>query len=152
MKPNNLSNIYEFLETSGLLETGTPEEITAARAQYWKNHRAAFRRQQRQERKEYNIAFQKSDSTLLRNAAKYHHLSETEFIRKATISYIKHERVPINEECLIEIHQILVMIYTHVQILEEAYTDRSRSHLLKQFETLEKQIRAKLFNPSNNDH
>lgn len=76
VKSNN--GIYGFLEASGVLETGTAEEISALRKRYWKEYKRLWRNNKRKNEKELTISFNSEELLVLTKAAKKTSFQQTQ--------------------------------------------------------------------------
>lgn len=52
------SNIYNYLKSSGILETGTHAEIQMVRKEYWKEYKRNWRKNKRNNVKEITISLE----------------------------------------------------------------------------------------------
>jgi hypothetical protein len=142
------SNIYEYLEAIGVLDTGTNEEIQDARKQYWKNYRAAYQRQKRKEQHIYTITFNKKEMRLLAPAIKKHHSNCTQYIKLAVLAYTQQQFVVLDPAAINQIRELLTKNYTTLQNIEEKLPEGYlHISLIKQFAGLEQNIIQALHSP-----
>lgn len=144
----NTSGIYEYLETCGVLETGTDKELEEARKEYWKKYRATYQRQKRKEQNAFTVLFNKKEMRLLKPVVQKHHSNYTRFIKQATLAYIQQQFVVIDPASVNQIRELLTKNYTTIQNIEERFpVGYSRVSLTKQFADLEQEIQQALYNP-----
>lgn len=79
------SELYDYLEQTGVLSNGSPEAIAEAKQTYWKAVRKAWRKKQREECKSYNIFFTPSEQTKINKAVSTYNISATKFIKQAAL-------------------------------------------------------------------
>lgn len=160
IKPN--SNIWQYLNSVGVLEKGTEEEIKVAKKAYKKKYLLAYKQQQRREKHEYIILLSKENGEFdsVATAAKKHSLSVTAFLKEATLAYIKQYYIVPNRVQLAKMEQILAQCLNEVQLItrtKEKYSwEREQKYeaIEKRIIKLENEIRNVLSNPplaSTND-
>ena len=84
----NKSSIYEYLDSTKVLEFGTEQDIAQARKKYWKEYKVQWRRQKRKAEKELTTSWTAEESKILAEAARKHKISKTSFIKTSTLAYI----------------------------------------------------------------
>ncbi|MBL7821296.1 MAG: hypothetical protein JNL65_11835 [Saprospiraceae bacterium] len=148
---NSKSSIYSFLKSSGVLESGTPEEIKNARHQYWKQYKRKWRIQKRKSNSEFTIYFNEEELEEISMEAKRHKLSRTKFIKQTCFAYLnKTFIVPDSKEVKI-IAQQLSMTYNSIQELIEdnAIEFKSGKSILEAIYKMEREILPVLNNPKS---
>jgi hypothetical protein len=79
------SGLYDYLETNGVLGSGSVKDIAQAKKQYWKKVRKEWRKQQRKECKSYTIYLKDKEQRVVARSAVTFALSITRFIKDAAI-------------------------------------------------------------------
>src|ERR1039458_8038968 len=80
--------VYDYLNSTKVLETGSDQDIANARPAYWKAHQAEWRKRQRQETKEFTIVCTLSEAKDILEAARRHKRSRSKFIKESCLAYI----------------------------------------------------------------
>lgn len=143
------SNIYEYLDKSGVLDSGNDEEIKVARKEYWRKYRADWRKQKRKEQSEFTISFTKKEMRILNPAVQKHKISTTVFIKQATLAYIQLQFVIVDPTSVNDIRGLLTRNYTILQNIEEQNLFKeTEASFIKRFELLETSIMDMLTNPT----
>lgn len=114
------SGIYSYLEKSGVLETGTPEEIAACRKEYWSMVKREWMRHKRSQETEFKVYFSAAELKVITVGAKRYKLSKTRYIQQAALADAKQERLLPNIEILTHVRQLLELLYASIQELSEA--------------------------------
>lgn len=142
--PNN--NIYKFLEP--VLESGSPEEIKAARKEYWRKYKSDWRKRKRKQMKEYTIAVTGAEYKLLFESAKLHHMSITKYLKMSSLAYSGNKFLVPDQQTINSIRELLALIYNELQ----QYSDENKESIFNQFlsnqfEILEQKVLNQLLNP-----
>ena len=148
---NSKSSIYSFLKSSGVLESGTPEEIKNVRHQYWKEYKRKWRIQKRNTYTEFTIYFDDEELNEITAEAKRHKLSRTKFIKKACFAYINNTFIVPDSKEVKRIAQQLSMTYNTIQNLieENAIEFKSGKSIAESIYKLEREILPVLYNPKS---
>ncbi len=151
----NKSKIWQFLESSGVLEKGNESEIKAVRREYRKKYYLEYKRKAREEKPEYTILLSKKNGEYdrIKLAAKRHKRTITRFIRESALAYIEQRFLvpdPIRiAEVEILLSDCLNEIKTIIRPREKYFWERDQrlEEIEKRIERLEKQIDETLRNP-----
>ena len=141
-KRKEAHSVYEYLDSTGILETGNSEEIFAARRAYWNAYRAQWRRQQRMKKSEFTVSFTKKEMQLLGSVATNHHRSVTKFIHDATLGYITQSYVVHDSQTINELKAILTRTFCVLQNIEE---NNGTDHCTKSLTEIVTNIEHKIF-------
>ncbi len=147
-KKNN-SEMWLYLDALGILETGTEEEIKAAKKLYRKNYLLKYKQHQRASRPEITIPLSKDngDYSLIAASAKKHKMSIIAFIRSAAKSYINKTYIVPDKY---QVANCLNEIQTIARRKERLFFDREQKYQLieKRIEKLSSEINSILRYPS----
>ncbi len=154
-KKNN-SEMWLYLDALGILETGTEEEIKAAKKLYRKNYLLKYKQHQRASRPEITIPLSKDngDYSLIAASAKKHKMSIIAFIRSAAKSYINKTYIVPDKYQVAEIELSLANCLNEIQTIarrkERLFFDREQKYQLieKRIEKLSSEINSILRYPS----
>lgn len=82
--------MWDYLDSVGVLEKGTDEEIKAAKKAYRKKYFLAYKQKQRLNKPEYTVNFKKENGEHGRIvlAAKKHSMPVASFLRSAALGYL----------------------------------------------------------------
>ncbi len=140
--------MWDYLESIGILEHGTDEEIKEAKKIYRKKYLLKYKQTQRADKPEFNISFsdKNGEYTRVESSATKHNLTVTAFIKKATLAYIENKYVVPNTLQISKLEQVLSECLNEVQKIvktkERFMFDREDKYkaIEKRIEKLEVQI------------
>jgi hypothetical protein len=143
------SNIYSFLDSKGVLESGSENDIARAKREYWRIYKAKWRREKRKTAKEFTTSWEKDELQRLRDTAKRHKRSPTKFIKQATVAYMDKVYIVPDEHTVRLIAQLLGMTYNSVQemIAEQSVGFEAGKLLCEKIFELEREVRPLLHHP-----
>ncbi len=133
--------IWDYLETSGVLENGTDEEIKAAKKAYRKGYYLSYKRNQRANKPEFIINFssENGEYSKVKMAAKHHKMTVTAFIRSSVLAYLQQRFLVPNAFQVAHLEETLSQCLNEIQKLvgakEKYYWSRE-----EKFEAIEKRI------------
>ena len=150
MSKKNNSAMWEYLESLGILEKGTDEEIKAAKKAYRKIYLLKYKQKQRENKPEFNIYFSNENGEYGRveSAAKKHNMTVTAFIKKAVMAYIEQKYIVPDPLQIGRLEQVLSECLNEIQTIvktkERFLFDREDKYkaIEKKIEKLEAQIDA----------
>ncbi len=152
-KLNAKSNLFSFLNSSGILENGTHDQIQKVRSEYWREYKRKWRNAKRKSEKEITILFTQDEFKEISNESKRHKLSRTQFIKKVCFAYINKIFIVPDSKEVKRIAQQLSMTYNSIQgLLEENKIEfKSGKSILEAIFNLEREILPGLHNPKSLD-
>jgi hypothetical protein len=147
--------IWEYLNSVGVLEKGTDDEIKAAKRAYRKRYFLEYKQRQRINKPEYTITFSKGNGEHGRiiTVAKKHKMSVPAFIHSAVLAYMNQTFVVPDRLQVARLEQLLSEclneIKTIVREKERFFWQREQKFeaIEKRIERLEFQINDALRNP-----
>ena len=147
--------MWEYLDSIGVLEKGSDEEIKQAKKAYRKKYFTLHKRKQRALKREFTLGFSKEDREFVNiaNTAKQHKMKITEFLKSAVLAYIGKTYIVPDRLQVAELEQILSQCLNEIQSIvkqKERYSyDREYQYELieKRIEQLESEINSVLKNP-----
>ncbi len=150
-KVKSKSNIYTYLQSKGVLENGSHEEIQNARKEYWSEYKRNWRNEKRKKEKEFTISLNSDELKILSKAAKNHKISRTAFIKMAVFAYINTLFIVPDSMEVRKITQLLSMNYNSIQELidEEKINTLDGKIILQKIYELEREILPLLHNPQS---
>lgn len=80
------SSIYQYLESKGLLENGSPEDIAQAKKEYWRMRRNELRREKRKREQQFTVSYTKAEMKIIEQEAGKRNISRTRYIRQAALA------------------------------------------------------------------
>lgn len=148
-KKNSKASIYYFLKSSGVLETGTHEQIQKVRAEYWRIYKRNWRINKRKTEKEFTISLTEEELKEINSESKRHRLSRTKFIKQACFAYINKSFIVPDSKAVKLIAQQLSITYNSIQELmeEDLIEIKSGKLMLDAIYNLERVILPVLNNP-----
>ncbi|NVN95462.1 MAG: hypothetical protein HXX18_09295 [Bacteroidetes bacterium] len=149
------SGMWEYLDSTGVLEWGNDEAIKKAKKAYRKIYFTKQKRKQRAVKREFTIRFSKENGEFIKIAheAKQHNLKITEFLKSAVMAYINQTFVIPDHWQVAELELLLSQCLNEIQTIvkqKERYSfDREYKYELieKRIEKLESEIHLVLKNP-----
>jgi hypothetical protein len=133
--------MWEYLESTGVLERGGDIEIKEAKKAYRKQYLLKYKQTQRKNKPEFTINFSKDNGEFSKvaNEAKKHNQTITSFIYSATLAYINQTYIVPNTLQIAKLEQLLSDCLNEVQsickVKERFHWERERK-----LETIEKRI------------
>ncbi len=156
MRRNNRnSKLWEYLESTGVLEKGNDEEIKAAKKAYRKQYYLLYKQKQRVNKPEYIIHFSKENGEhgRITLAAKQHKMTITAFVHSASLAYLSNTFVVPDSHQIARLELLLSEclneIKTIVHTKEKYFWEREQrlERIEKRIEKLEGQINEVFRNP-----
>ena len=143
------SGIYQYLDLLKVLESGTEEDITSVRQNYWREYKAKWRRQKRKEEMEITTSWTSDELREINKEAKRHKISKTKFIKTSTLAYIDKRYIVPDQIEIRRIAQLLALSYNSIQemINENALHLQTGKIILEKIFELEREVLVSLHNP-----
>lgn len=150
-KLNAKSNLFSFLNSSGVLENDTHDQIQKLRAEYWREYKRKWRNAKRKSEKEITISITQDEFREISIESKRYKLSRTKFIKKACFAYINNIFLVPDSKEVKRIAQQLSMTYNSIQglIEENSIEFKSGKSILETICKLEREILPVLNNPKS---
>ncbi len=141
------SPFYKYLDP--FLEKGNNAEIKKAKAEWRRKYKAEWRKLNRKENKEITIPWTKNELKILFAESKKHNLSNTRFIKKATLAYIDKRYIIPDVLAVRTLLQFLAMQYNSIleMINEKELNLQSGRVLMEKIDEQEKAIRIAMYSP-----
>jgi hypothetical protein len=162
MSRKSNSGMWEYLDSVGVLEKGTDEEIKAAKKAYRKKYFLAYKQKQRLVKPEYTISFKKENGEhgRISLAAKQHKVTVTSFIRSATLAYLEKTYIVPDRLQVARLEQLLSDCLNEIKSIikpkEKYFWEREKRIELieKSIQKLEAQVNELFRHPPlmQNDH
>jgi hypothetical protein len=133
--------MWEYLDSLGILESGTDEEIKKAKRDYRKIYFTRHKRDQRKLKPEFTIGFSKEEGDYAKVAfmAKQHKMKITSFLRAAVLAYINKTYIVPDRLQISELEQLLSQCLNEIQSIVRQRERFSYERELK-YEVIEKRI------------
>jgi hypothetical protein len=143
------SNIYAYLNSIKVLETGNNQDIKAAKKAYYKQYKSEWRKAQRKQTKQFVVILTENEADQIITGAKKHRLTPTKFIKQSTFAYLRKQYLPVDPLALATIRQLLAMNYAALRKLfdENRMPFETGRSLLIQMSELEKRVIEELYHP-----
>jgi len=140
------TSLWAYLDSVGILEKGTDNEIKQAKKQYWKKYFLSYKQERRKTIPEYPIGLSKKNGeyTRIKNEAKKHKLTITSFLKQSALAYIGKRFLVPDRTQVSNIEQMLS------QILNEVRQRKNIPYMEieKRIEKIENQIDKLLCHPT----
>ncbi|MFA6924740.1 MAG: hypothetical protein WC223_10875 [Bacteroidales bacterium] len=133
--------IWNYLDSIGVLENGTDEEIKLAKRNYRKIYFTKQKRLQRKSKQEITLRFSKEKGELskVEHHARRHKMKNTEFLKSAVLAYINKTYIVPDSLQIAELEQLLSACLNEIQTIVKQKEKYSYERELK-YEIIEKKI------------
>ena len=147
--------MWDYLESIGVLENGTDEEIKKAKRNYRKIYFTKHKRKQRALKREFTVRFskEKQEYSRVEFTAKHHKMKITEFLKSAVLAYINKTYIVPDRSQVWDLEQLLSQCLNEIQTIVKqkerfSYEREQKYELIeKRIEKLEKEINQVLKQP-----
>ena len=136
-KKNSGSGLNTFLEASGVLATGTKEEIQRQKRMYWNNYKREYNKQKRKEHKVFEIFFDKKEFEIVRRSAQKRQTSVTNYIKLKALA--DHGGL-VPPSVIGELREVLYLNYTAIENAteENQLSEKLGTQILQRLISIEK--------------
>ncbi len=114
-KTKRHSGIKNYLDTLGVIERGSEEDINNAKKAYWKQRNTEIKRKQRAAKRHCTVSMSNEEYTQLEQAAKARGLQLSAFLKQATNSYLQKIYVIPHISVLHHIEQMIFRSQTGIE-------------------------------------
>lgn len=145
--------MWAYLDSAGVLEKGSDEEIKAAKRAYRKKYLLEYKRWQRANKPEFSVYFskEKGEFSKIQRSAREHRMTIPGFLKKASLAYIDKTYIVPDREAVARIEQLLSQCFSEIQNFAKAkqviYWSQVES-MQKSIEKLEGEISESLRQPA----
>ena len=153
-----LNGLQEYLEESGVLESGDSKAIALAKRDYKRLYQAQYRKARRKTHPETTVTMTRKQYVRLKSAADYHNLSLPSFILQAALCYLERTYLVPDKRAIAKLEQQLSLTRTDTQLMVRHIRTLGYNDLVKVYASLgerlsklEGEISRTLRNP-NCDH
>lgn len=143
----NMSGVWKFLEMSGVLDTGSEEEISKKRLEYWNMRKRISKQEKHKSETEFKIYLNSIELPIIAKSAKAHKMSRTRFIKQAALAYTTKQYIVPDQAAINHITQLLALNYSLLQEISETMPFCKSDVILEQISALKKQVIDALCNP-----
>lgn len=112
------SPLYEYLKSTGVLETGDKERIAEAKKQYRKQYLTKQKQQYRKTKKHIAIILEDHEKITLEAQAKEHGLTLPQYIKQSALHYQAGLFLVPNANTILEIKEIIYRTYRDIQEIQ----------------------------------
>jgi predicted DNA-binding ArsR family transcriptional regulator len=113
------TGVKAYLDSIGILQNGTQEDISKAKKEYWKQYDKLYKRKKRKQKREFLISLNSKELALVVEAAKEKGMRVTEFMREAALAEMQKAYVIPYPHVLKEIAQSLILCKTSIKNIAE---------------------------------
>lgn len=133
--------MWEYLDSLGILESGTEEEIKKAKKDYRKIYFTLHKRKQRKQSPGFTLCFskEKGDYGKVAFMARQHRMKISTFLRTAVMAYINKTYIVPDRLQVAELEQLLSQCLNEIQTIVKQRERFSYERELK-YEAIEKRI------------
>jgi len=146
-KTKRSSGVYEFLQTTGLLEHGTTDQIREAKKTYWARVRKQWKRDHRAQYASYTIFFSEKQHQLLQQYASANNTSIKKLLKNHCEQMLTGKSV-FNKQLIGKIRESLMLFHSELEKLNitQHQSGDVINSLLNQFTLVETTILFSLIN------
>ena len=155
MAKRTSKQLWDYLEASGALATGSDQAIKAAKHAYRKQYLLDFKRKQRKSKAEYTVTYSKNNGehSRIRHGARKHGMTVTAFVRKAALAYLDRTYLVPNAQQIAQLEQLLADCLNEIKIIvhkkEKFFWERDNKleSVERRIEQMERQLHEALRHP-----
>ncbi|CAN5355283.1 hypothetical protein BH11BAC1_BH11BAC1_23080 [soil metagenome] len=147
--------MWEYLESSGILEKGSDAEIKAVKSAYRKKYLLEFKKKQRMNKPEFTIHLSKVNGEFerIREAARKHKVSIPSFIKSAAFAYLERTYLVPNRLMVAHLEQLLADSLNEIKSIantKERFWEREQKldRIERRIEKLETDVNELFRNPT----
>ena len=130
------SGVYQYLELSGVLDTGTAEAIAQKRKEYWNMVKRKWKQEKRVRETEFKVYLTDAELQNIAKGARQHHMSRTTYIKQAAWAYTAKKYLVVNEQTANAIYQMLSFNFSAItELIEDDRVARDTGRKLIQHMT-----------------
>ena len=128
--------VYAYLESTGILQNGSENDIAEAKKAYWATVRKEWKKNRRSQCKSVTVFFDTAELKKVLHAAK--HISVTSYVKQAAL-LVSNKKVSIDKIAVGEIRELIIMLYSAIQDLmeEDKISKDDGTQLLKKLTIIE---------------
>lgn len=117
-RPHN-RKMWEYLESVGVLENGTGEQIKQAKKNYRKRYLYQYKKKQRTDNADISILLSKKNGEYerVKGEAQRHGLCVSVFLKESALAYLNNSFVVPNREQIAELEQLLSRCLNEIQTI-----------------------------------
>lgn len=147
------TSLWAYLDSVGVLEKGTEDEIKTAKRNYWKKYFFEYKKSQRQNKPEFSIGLsrKKGEYKLIADASKKHKQTITAFIKNSSLAYINKKFLVPDKTQIAKLELLLMQSMNEIQRIARKEKNRQYYLLQKQIQLMQKSISEALRNPIDVD-
>ena len=145
------SNIYDYLEGTGLLTNGTAEQITAAKIEYWKLKRKEWKQERRKKNSSYTVFLNSLELRIIKRASKDFQGGITNYLKQSGLA-MSNECTLIDTRIIGKLHEAIVLLYMSLRDITEAQNIKDTSPLLENIDQIDKMILSLMQNHKTQSH
>ncbi|MEM6342695.1 MAG: hypothetical protein AAF927_02400 [Bacteroidota bacterium] len=134
------TGMWEYLEQSGVLESGNEDAIAAVKKEYQRKYQREYRKKKRKERPEVTLTLSKADWLELTHSAQQHHYSLPAFIKQAALAYLKQTFLVPDREPVSRLEQRLRLCQTDIRVIARHVRKRNLPELNQAYLDLAERI------------
>lgn len=113
------SPLYEFLKSTGVLETGDKDIIAEAKKQYRKQYLKNHKQQYRKSKKHIAVILEDHEQKVLESQAKIHGLSLPQYIKQSALHYQAGLFLVPHAQVYLEIKELVYRVYREIQEVQK---------------------------------
>lgn len=110
--------VYAYLESTGVLQNGSENDIVEAKKKYWAWVRKEWKKSKRSQSKSVTVFFNVTELKKVSAVAKKMHLAK--YVKQAALA-CSNNRVIVDKIAVGEIRQLLILLYINIQNLTEEH-------------------------------
>jgi hypothetical protein len=136
------SGIWQFLELSGVLDTGSAEDIALKRKEYWSERKRLWKQDKRRNETEFKIYLDNTELKAVANASKTAKLSKTGYIKQAALAQASNSQIVPDTAILNHIQRLLELNYYALQEMLDEGLAIDTNNLTERLTALEREVLA----------
>ncbi|MBI4930850.1 MAG: hypothetical protein HY841_08825 [Bacteroidetes bacterium] len=143
------TSLWAYLDSIGILENGTDEEIKKAKREYKKKYIFQYKRNQRSSHAEFSILLSKRNGEYgkVKSAAENHKMTMTAFLKASAFAYLNKQYLVPDKQQVARIEQFLIQISNEIQRIARREKDKRYEQVQQLVFVIQKEISETLRNP-----
>lgn len=148
-KANTGSGVYQYLEASGVLDTGSGDDIAKMRKKYWREYKRLWKQERRMKQTEFKIYFTSKELLAIAAGAKKHTTSRTNYIKQAALAYTAKQYLVPDIVAVTHIRRLLELNLVAIDelISQSHLASNTSSIVMQKMASLEQKVLDALCNP-----
>ena len=143
------NGLWAYLESTGILEKGSNEEIKRAKREYKKKYILAYKRDQRASHGEFSILLSKRNGEFgkVKSAAENYNMAMTAFLKASAFAYLDKTFLVPDKTQIAKMEQLLMQTLNEIQCIACKEKEQKYELLMQQVQKMQRELSQALRHP-----